>query len=133
GRQRFPHRVPGWRVDGLLTGWLGLPGTKYERPDQQLAFFQRLEERLAALPGVERAAISSSLPIWAFGSSHTIAVEGLPAPPPGQEPLVYAEAVSRGYFETIGIRLSQSRGFASTEPTKPADVVVINERMDRNS
>jgi len=132
GLQRFTHRDPGWRVDGLLTGWLSLPGTKYGRPDQQLAFFQGLDERLAALPGVERAAISSSLPIWAFGSSHTIAVEGLPAPPPGQEPLVYAEAVSRGYFETIGIRLSQGRVFASTDTTNRDDVVVINETMARH-
>jgi len=131
GLQRFTHRDPGWRVDGLLTGWLSLPGTKYERPDQQLAFFQRLEERLAVLPGVERAAISSSLPIWAFGSSRTIAVEGRPAPPPGQEPLVYAEAVSPSYFETIGIQLRQGRVFASTDTTNQADVVVINEAMAR--
>ena len=129
GLQRFTHRDPGWRVDGLLTGWLSLPGTKYERPDQQLAFYQRLEERLAALPGVERAAISSSLPIWAFGSSHTIVVEGRPPPPPGQEPLVYAESVSPGYFETIRIQLRQGRVFASTDTTNRDDVVVINEAM----
>jgi len=115
-----------------LTGWLSLPGTKYARPDQQLAFFHRLEERLAALPGVERAAISSSLPIWAFGSSHTIAVEGLPAPPPGQEPLVYSESVSPDYFETIGIQLRQGRVFASTDTTNRDDVVVINEAMARH-
>ncbi len=132
GLQRFAHRDPGWRVDGLLTGWLSLPGTKYERPDQQLAFFQRLEERLAALPGVERAAISSSLPIWAFGSSHTIVVEGRPPPPPGQEPLVYSESVSRDYFETIGIQLRQGRVFASTDTTNRNDVVVINEAMARH-
>jgi len=132
GLQRFTHRDPGWRVDGLLTGWLSLPGPKYERPDQQLAFFQRLEERLAVLPGVERAAISSSLPIWAFGSSHTIVVEGRPAPPPGHEPLVYAESVSPGYFETIGIPLRQGRVFASTDTTNRDDVVVINEAMARH-
>jgi predicted permease len=131
GLQRFTHRDPGWRVDGLLTGWLSLPGTKYERADQQLAFFQRLEERLAALPGVERAAISSSLPIWAFGSSHTIVVEGRPAPPPGQEPLVYAESVSPGYFDTIGIQLRQGRVFASTDTTNRVDVIVINDAMAR--
>src|SRR2546426_354343 len=129
GLQRFTHRDPGWRVDGLLTGWLSLPGTKYERSDQQLAFFQRLEEHLAALPGFERAAISSSLPIWAFDSSHTIAVEGQPAPPPGQEPLVYAEAVSPGYFETLGIQLRQGRVFASTDTTNRDAVIVINETM----
>ena len=132
GLHRFTHRDPGWRVDGLLTGWLSLPGTKYERSDQQLAFFQRLEERLAALPGVERAAISSSLPIWAFGSSHTIVVEGRPAPPAGQEPLVYAESVSPGYFETIGIQLRQGRVFASTDTTNRDAVVVINETMARH-
>jgi len=42
GLQRFTHRDPGWRVGGLLTGWLSLPGTKDERADQQLAFFQQL-------------------------------------------------------------------------------------------
>ena len=132
GLQRFTHRDPGWRVDGLLTGWLSLPGTKYARPDQQLTFFQRLGERLAALPGVERAAISSSLPIWGFGSSHTIVVEGRPPLPPGQEPLVYAESVSPDYFETIGIQLRQGRVFAFTDTTNRNDVVVINEAMARH-
>src|SRR5207237_753016 len=52
GIERFINLDPGWRVDGLLTAQTGRP--------QRVTFYQQLEERLRALPGVEQVALSSS-------------------------------------------------------------------------
>jgi putative ABC transport system permease protein len=131
GLQRFIHRDPGWRVDGLLTGWLPLTSSKYDSADKQRGLVERLEARLTALPGVEQASISSSLPIWSFGSSRPFVIEGRTRPPVGQEPLAHAEAVTPDYFETLGIRLKQGRIFNSSDTTNRPDVVIINESMAR--
>jgi predicted permease len=131
GLQRFANLDPGWRLDGLVTAEIGLPSAKYTNPDQRMAFYQRLEERLAALPGVERVGISGSQPVWGLYGSSSFAVEGRPEPQPGQYPEVFREPVSAGYFETLGIRLISGRAFTSADMAGGAKVVIINETMAR--
>jgi putative ABC transport system permease protein len=132
GLHQFIHEEPGWRVDGLLTGWLALTSTKYSSPEQRRAFIDRLEQRLAVVPGVQRESISSTLPIWSFGRSHGFVVEAQPPPLVGQEPLVYSEAVTPGYFNTLGIRLRDGRLFTPQDDAAHTGVVIINEAMARH-
>ncbi len=131
GIERFANLDPGWRVDGLVTAEIGLPSAKYKTPDQRMAFYQRLEERLAAMPGVERVAISGSQPVWGLYSSGSLAIEGRPDPPPGQYPEIFREPVSPGYFDTLGIRLISGRTFTSSDMASGAKVVIINETTAR--
>lgn len=131
GLHRFIRHDPGWQADGLLTGWVPLTSAKYASPEQWRAFTERLEERLARIPGVEDASVSSSLPIWAFGTTRPFLIEGRPAPPVGQESFVNAEAVTPHYFETMRLRLLQGRLFTSADTTNRPNVVLINEAMAR--
>jgi predicted permease len=131
GLQRFNNLDPGWRVDGLVTAEISLPRTKYTNDDQLRAFYQRLEERLAALPGVQQVAISASQPVWGFNSSGGVLIEGQSEPAPGQYPEVFNEPVSLRYFDTFGIRLISGRAFNSDDTTERARVVIINEAMAR--
>jgi hypothetical protein len=113
GLQRYTRADPGWRIDGLLTSQLGLRFTDYASPALRVSFYQRLEERLAALPGVQQVALSNSLPIWSFNGSGGAVYEGQQEPPRGQRPEVFFEQVSLRYFETLGIRLLAGRQFNS--------------------
>jgi predicted permease len=131
GLQRFANLDPGWRVDGLVTAEISLPRTKYANDDQRRAFYQRLEERLAALPGVERVALAGSQPVFGFGSSGPLVVEGQPEPKPGQYPEVFREPVSAGYFETLGIHLISGRTFTSADTAGRPAVTIINEATAR--
>jgi putative ABC transport system permease protein len=131
GLKRFIHQDPGWRVDGLLIGWLPQSGPKYATADQRRSFVERLEERLSRLPGVQQVAISSSIPVWSFGTTRWFLIEGKPPPPLGQEPLVFAESVSPAYFDTLGIQLRAGRLFNSMDSADDPNVVIINERMAR--
>ena len=131
GLQRFGNLDPGWRVDGLVTAQVRPQGTNYTTDDQRRAFLRQLEERLAAVPSVQRVALSKSSVVWGFNSSGPFIVEGQPEPDPGQVPEVFMEMVSTDYFETLGIRLLEGRNFtASDAPDHPA-VVIINEAMAR--
>jgi len=131
GLQRFTNLDPGWRVDGLLTAEIGLQGANYATEPQQRAFYQRLEERLAALPGVQQVALSSSQPVWGFNSSGSFRIEGQPESQPGQWPEVIMEPVSPRYFETLGIRLLEGRVFTAADTADRPAVVIINETMAR--
>jgi len=66
GLRRFTHTDPGWRVKGLLTGFVNLPDKNYGANDSRRAYYERLQARLVALPGIEHAAISWKLPLWEF-------------------------------------------------------------------
>jgi predicted permease len=108
-------------------------GPQYVNDSAQRAlFYQKLEERLRELPGVEQVALSQSLPVWPYGSSSSRIVEGLPEPPPDQTPLVSVESVSPQYFETLGVRLLEGRAFTADDTADRPRVVIINETMARH-
>ena len=131
GLQRFESLDHGWRPDGLLTGQLGLQGQRYATPEQRLTFYQQLEQKLLSIPGVQRVALSNSMPIWGFNSSGGVRIEGQPEPEPGKWPEVFFEQVSRDYFEAIGLRLISGRTFNATDVAGNTEVVIINDTMAR--
>jgi putative ABC transport system permease protein len=132
GLQRFVQLNPGWRVDGLVVTLLTLKGTNYNGGFQRQVFFNELEQRLAAVSGVESVGLSSStLPVWPFDSSGSFELEGRPVPKGQPVPEVYRESVSTRYFETLGLRLREGRTFSSADTTNSPRVVIINETMAR--
>jgi putative ABC transport system permease protein len=131
GLQRFINLDPGWRVDGLVTAQISLQGEKYARAEQQRPFHRKLEERLAALPGVQSVTLCQSQPVWGIYSSGSFRVEGQPVPQPGQWPEIFMEPVSIRYFETVGIRLLEGRFFTAEDTAERPRVVIINETTAR--
>ena len=131
GLQHFTQRDPGWRPGGLLTAEVSLRGQNYATSAARDLFYRRLHERLAALPGVERVALGTSLPTSGFNLGNSFVVEGQPPPPPGRALAASVSAVSPGYFETLGIRLLQGRDFTAADTNGKPFVVVINESMAR--
>ena len=131
GLQRFLRLDPGWRPDGLVFAQLSLKGTNYARSFQRSAFFNQLNQRLAALPGVAGVSFSESLPVWPFGSSSGFQIEGRPLVQGQPVPEVYHEAVSEKHFETLGIRVREGRVFNALDTTNSPRVVIINESMAR--
>lgn len=131
GLQRFTNHDPGWQVDGLLTAQVGLQGATYSTPQKRAEFYQQLEERLRALPGVQQIALSGSQPVYGFNSSGSFKVEGQAEPKPGEWPEIYFEPVSTAYFETIGARLLEGRHFNASDIADRPNVIMINETTAR--
>lgn len=131
GLKRFLNLDPGWRMDNVVFAQLSLKGTNYARSFQRRVFFEQLEERLNAIPGVESVGLSESVPVWPFGSSSSLGIEGRPLSPGQPIPEVYREAVNTKYFHTLGVRVLQGRAFDSHDTTNSPNVVIINEAMAR--
>ncbi len=122
---------PGFNPAAVLTASIDLPGTKYPRPEQQMAFYQQLEERLQALPGVTAVGVSSVLPL--SGSNHGIPmlIEGRPVRGPADAPILWIRIVNTGYFPAMQIPLRKGRLFAAQDAQGEPQVVMVNETLAR--
>jgi putative ABC transport system permease protein len=130
GLQQFAQRDAGWRTDHLLTASISLRGPNYADSAARDRFYRAVQERVAALPGVERAAVGTSLPTWGLNIGNSFVAENRPLPAGGRT-MAQVAAVSPGYFETLGIRLLQGRDFTAADANGKSMVVVINESMAR--
>lgn len=122
---------PGFRTDNLLTMRVMLPETKYTDQARRSAFYAELVRRVEALPGVNSAAVANWIPLVKQGDSSGIAIEGQPAPAPGQNPSVVTRVVSPHYFQTMGIELLRGRQLTEQDRADAPRVIVISETMAR--
>jgi predicted permease len=129
------ERVPlGLNSDRVLTASFVLGRQGYGEGSRQLAFFDELDRRLRAIPGVESAAISDSLPPSGGTRSRpfsTIEVEGRPPIPEGTEGMVSWRYVTPGYFATLGVPIRRGRGFAEEDRGAEVYSIVLNEALAR--
>jgi putative ABC transport system permease protein len=126
---RMQQIDPGFRVDDLLTASLWLPDSKYPRPEQRARFFHDLVERAGAIPGVQGAAVSTSIPMTGGGAGTNFVVEGRPLPAAGHEPFGRTRSITPGYLQTIGIPLRRGRYFTAQDDETALRVVIVNERL----
>jgi putative ABC transport system permease protein len=130
GIDRFALRDHGWRTEQLLTGSITL-SRAYTTNDARRAFHQRLQAGVAALPGVERVALSGNLPFNGFAAGQRFIIEGRPVPRSGTEPSRDVNFVSPEYFDTLGIGLVEGRAFEAADLTRQPIPTIINETMAR--
>jgi len=115
----------GLRVDNLVTFRIApvLNGYPHERSAQ---LFERLEDALAATPGV--TAVTGSLVPALSGSNWgtDVAVQGWTSGPDIDSNARFNE-VGPGYFRTMGMRLLAGREFVRADQAGAPRVAVVNE------
>jgi putative ABC transport system permease protein len=120
---------PGFDPDGLLSFQIFLPAASYPQPTDQVAFLDRLIDRLSALPGVTSAAAMSGLPPRRDVNANDTEFEGLAQTPDGPAfNTDYWQFVTRDYLATMDIPLRDGRLFTYADEGG-APVVLINERL----
>jgi putative ABC transport system permease protein len=116
----------------VVTGRVSLPDSRYPKEPEQRAFFQRLIDRVQALPGVVSAGAASELPLDG-GSNGAVVVEGQPAPKNmWSSPLVESCTVTPNYFRAMRIPLLRGRDVGEIDTPDVPSVAVINETMARH-
>ena len=114
----------------VLTLQLSPSALKYPDERTGIAFYERLLERVRALPGVASAALSDSLPPDHQEDSDTFQIEGQSASA-GPNPAVSHPMVSADYFRTLSIPLRRGRTFTAQDTQSSPLVTVISETMAR--
>ena len=122
----------GFRSSGVLTMMVPLPRWQYTTDAAQRRFYQALEARVAALPGVQGVGFTSKLPLD-YGNSTSFAVTGEPPAAPNQEKGASFRVVNPDYFATLGIPLLRGRTFTAGEDSAAGRVVIVNQALVREA
>lgn len=112
-----PESVITFAVSPQLNGY---------EPDRSRIFFARLEEELAAVPGV--TSVTASLVPILTGSNwgSNVSVEGFPTDPDTDTQSRYNE-VGPAYFATLGIPILAGREFTTADDAGAPRVAIVNE------
>jgi putative ABC transport system permease protein len=121
---------PGFDPHRLLTATVRLPSAAYT-DSQVREFYNQLLNRVRALPGVQSAATTSSLPLTGFDTDNSFVIEGRPDPPPEQQPVAWISLVSQDYFRVMGMRMIAGREFDDRDNENSPKVVIISEATAR--
>lgn len=117
---------PGFTREGVLLSAFDLTG-RPAPPGGIRTFASRLLENLRAIPGVEAAAISSSVPLDIHGlPSRVFTIDGrLRAD--GEFDQALANTVTPGYFDVMKIGMLAGRDFASLDDQAAPPQVIVNQ------
>ncbi len=101
-------------TDTVLSAKVSLRGDTYKENEQRVRYWQRLEERLAAIPGVISVGLTSKLPLEG-GSNTSALVNDEVYDPAIRRTSVERSSVTANYFDTMGIKLVRGRNLTPAD------------------
>ncbi len=119
----------GFTAKNLVAGQLSLEGARYAQPGQRAQFWRELAARMAALPGVEHAAVAGSTPLLSYGVPTRVEVAGRPSRAAGDYVRLVSTVAGAGYIETLGIPLVAGRSFTPADDARAPRVAVVNKAL----
>ena len=115
---------PGFDPDGVVTARFSLPDVRYKTEEQRRQFDEKLDEKLATIPGVEYAGLKTPL-LGGWQSSYLI--EGQPMPKDGEFPSAEFSRVSPAGLPAMGARLLRGRFFTRDDNEKSPKVCMVDD------
>ena len=119
----------GFDADRVLVAVVELERLGYDEARVR-RFWDTAQERIGALPGVERASLAVTAPFMASWNN-TITVPGRDTLPELHDEVPYLNPVTPEFLQTMGTRVVRGRDFLPTDREGAAPVVIINEPMAR--
>jgi len=114
-------------IDNLVTFQLSPALNGYDN-ERTVHFYQELLDRLRAIPGVRSAALAS-VPLLAGSEwDSTVRVEGHESED-GEDMQAFMNALSPGYFETMGIPVLEGRDFDRRDVKEDSKAAIVNRRF----
>ena len=117
----------GFETERVVALNIALPQTRYDTADKRLGFFERLSERIGALPGVQSVGFANRFPMRG-GWSSSANFEGSR---PDDYFIADFQAVSPGYFATLGIPLVRGRLLTAEDRRGASGAAVVNQAFVR--
>lgn len=126
---------PGFQAEGVLTLQVTLP--EGQSSSQNVHFVEQVVERLQALPGVQAAAATDSLPLTDYARITAVEIEGRPPidfsrVKPGDVKPASRPTVTPDYFQAMGIPVRSGRAFTTQDPRPAAGAVIVNEAFAKH-
>jgi putative ABC transport system permease protein len=116
---------PGYNPQHVLNLQLPLPDTKFTSATDLANYYRQILPKVAALPGVESAAVGTSIPLD-LCPDFPVNIEGRSLGPQEQPDMIFI-AISADYFRALQVPLMRGRGFTESDNENSNPVVVISE------
>ena len=107
------------------------PGLNGHAGARLTGYYERLQHRLASVPGVRGVALSLHNPIGQGTSQGTATLPGSGAP--GKEVSFHSHRVSEGFFKTYRIPVTAGRAFGPQDSAGAPHAVIVNRRFVREN
>jgi putative ABC transport system permease protein len=117
----------GFAHERILTAQVVLPESVYRTREEQTRFAREWVERLNAIPGVESAALTNSLPL----AANLLMDIGLTIPGWSGMQKFGGRVITGAYFDCMGLRMKEGRPLTPADDNRK-DVVVVNEAFARH-
>lgn len=116
----------GMRTEGLVV--FGLNPQSVHTEPARVEFYQELQRRLRALPGVEAVAVSSERLGSGWSNNGDVMVDGKdPSAATGRDSMTRNNDVGPDFFHTLGVPLVMGREFGDADTATSQPVAIVNE------
>jgi predicted permease len=113
---------PGFQVERVLAVHVSLLQSKYGKQTDQAAFFARLLDKAAAIPGVQSTSLVSTIPLSGEAWIDLIAKEH-DTRPMTELPTANVRVISPEYFQTLRAKLRDGRSFEDRDRKEKVAIV----------
>jgi len=115
-----PENATTWRIE---------TNQQFDSNAEWTAYLRRLVDEVEALPGVESAGLTDTLPLgrnraWSFRAEGQIYADG-------EQPIAFPRVVDSGYIGTMQIPLIAGRDFTIYDTGETDQVIIVNESLAR--
>jgi predicted permease len=131
------HVPVGFETDRLLTARITLPRpndparAEYLDPARRAAVYGEALRRVASIPGVERAAMSSQIPMGGYNPPLFVEIDDPGGGDAGTRPVVHDFVVSPGYFDALGVAVVRGRPFTDADGAGAPRVAIVSDTAAR--
>jgi predicted permease len=128
--QNLQTTETGVQLDNLVTFRLSPALSGYDNP-RTVNMYNELLERLRSTPGIKSAAHVAVSILSGDEWDSTTGVEGHKAED-GEDMQAFMNALSPGYFETMGIRLLDGRDFRVSDIVENPKIAIVNRKFAKH-
>jgi putative ABC transport system permease protein len=118
----------GFDSRNLLSGSIVLPEPQYPEAGDVAMFWDEVQRRVDALPGVSASAFADGRPPNDVGNFNNFDLEDHPTPAGGSQPVTPWVAVTPEYFRLLGLTVLDGRVFDERDGLGPSLEVVVVDR-----
>jgi predicted permease len=128
---RLQKTDPGFVSAGRITARLNLSSADYDGDAAAARYYERLLTAVRALPGIDKAAYTSSLPFDGHLGTSGFVAEGY-AGDDARHLSAERQSVDEDYFATLDLRLLEGRAFSASDTQGSTPVVIVDETLARH-
>jgi putative ABC transport system permease protein len=124
--RNLEHQKFGFETEGRYMVWINPLLANY-KPEELEPLFKRIDERLAAIPGVRMTVPALYAPMTGDSWNNGVRIEGRPEPGPKEDTSSGFTRVMPGFFEALGNPIVQGRALTEDDAATTRPVAVVNE------